>query len=130
MTGLIGDNNPNNAWGNHVIEVTLKQWKYEKPFSVKVSGNCHGFTLFETAIALVYDGLPVEHGLRCVVLVDPSGETLICEDESKAGEEWLRSMVVSCRIIDFEPPTLNEIRRRNGAEPVADGDKSYVALGS
>jgi hypothetical protein len=130
MTGLIDDNNPNNTWGNHVIEVILKQWKYEKTFSVKVRGTCHGFTLFETAIALVYGELPLERGLRCVVLVDPSGETLSCEDECQAGEDWLRRMVVSCRITDFEPPTLNEIRRRNGAESVTDGDRPYVALGS
>lgn len=129
MTDLIADNNPNNAWGKHVIEVTLKQWKYAATFTAKVGGNCHGLTLFDAAIDDIY-ALLSKDGLPRLTLRDAEGKELLCEDDESRGEEWLRRMVVACRIIDFEPPTLNEIRARNGAAPVEGGDRPYVALGS
>lgn len=127
---LIADNNPNHVWGKHAIEVTLKQWKYEATFTTKVGGNCHGLELFDSAISNIYDELPKSDGLVSVTLRNAKGEELLCQDEEADGEEWLRKMVVSCRIIGFEPPTLNEIRKSNGAPPVEGGDKPHVALGS
>lgn len=130
-TAIIDDNNPNNEWGKHVIEIVLKQWKYQKTYVTRVGGNCHGFTIMETAIDNLYDDLvdttddPGE-----IALLNEAGEKMLCLDEDDLGEEWLKKMVVSCRIIGFEPPTLNQIRARNGAGPVPDGDKPYVALAS
>lgn len=131
MTDLIADNNPNNEWGKHVIEVVVKQWKYEKTFTTKVGGNCHGLTIMETAVENIYEQLFGDGDTAEVALIDRSGSReLICADEEDEGDEWLKKMVVSCRIIDFEPPTLNEVRKLNGADPLPDGDRPWVPAGS
>jgi hypothetical protein len=131
MTFLIADNNPNNEWGKHVIEVVVKQWRCEKTFVTRVGGNCHGFTIMETAIDNIYESLLSEDGSPPeLILTDHTGRELLCCDDEGLEEEWLKKMVVSCRIIDFEPPTINEVRARNGAKPLPDGDRPWVALGS
>lgn len=131
MTELIADNNPNNAWGKHVVEVVLKQWKYHRTFVVRVGGNCHGLTVLESAIDNIYDGLWDEQDDPAeITLTSDTGEQLLCTDDDDLGDEWIKNMVVSCRIIDYEPPTVNQVRALNGADPLPDGDKPYIALGS
>jgi hypothetical protein len=132
MTDLIADNNPNNEWGKHVIEVTFKQWRYEKTFTTRVGGNCHGFTIMETAIDNIYESMLDENHTDCprFVMTSPDGRELLCEDDEMRESDWLKDMAVSCRIVGFEPPTINEVRKRNGAAPLPDGDVPWVALGS
>lgn len=128
---IISNNNPNNEWGKHVIEVVLKQYDYQRTFLTRVGGNCHGFTIMETAIGNVYETLlDTQDKTDEIVLTNDKGDTLLCADEDDCGEDWIKKMVVSCRIIDFEPPTINEMRKRNGAKPVPDGDRPWTALGS
>lgn len=127
MTNLIENNNPNNEWGKHVVEIVLKQWKYERTFVTRVGGNCHGFTILETAIDNIYDSLlDTQDEPGELVLTDENGDTLLCTDEDDREDDWIKKMVVSCRIIDFEPPTINEVRKRNGAEPLPDGDRPWT----
>lgn len=131
MTDIIADNNPNNKWGKHVVEVVLKQWKYHRTFTLRIGGNCNGFDVIQSAVELIYESLFDEQDNPAeLVLTDDAGKELLCTDDEEMRDEWIKKMVVSCQIVDFEPPTLNEIRARNGADPLPDGDKPYVALGS
>jgi hypothetical protein len=128
MVDMIDNNNPNNEWGKHVIEIVLKQWRYQRTFTTRVGGNCHGFTIMETAIGNVYETLlDTQDDPSELVLTDDNGDTLLCTDDDNLGDEWIKKMVVSCRIIDFEPPTINEVRARNGAKPLPDGDRPWTA---
>lgn len=125
---IIENNNPNNEWGKHVVEVVLKQWKYQKAFLTKVGGNCHGFSIMETAVDNVYESLlNTQDDAGEVILTDDNGDTLLCTDDEGREDSWIKKMVVSVRIIDFEPPTINEVRKRNGAKPLPDGDRPWTA---
>lgn len=131
MTSLIANHNPNNEWGHSVVEIILKMWSYEKTYTVKIGGNCHGLEVLEGAVGALYDSLLPDDGdaLPTVVLTNKDGETLECEDGDDEGEDWIKKMVASVRIVDYIQPTLNEIRKLNGAKPVPDGDKPYEPLG-
>lgn len=124
MADLIASNNPNNAWGKHHVEIVLQCWRYTGTYVEQVGGNCLGFDLFDTAIENLYETLEGE-----IILTNPEGDTLHCEDEEDREADWLKKMVVSCRVIAFDPPTLNEVRKRNGAKPVPNGDVPYAAMG-
>jgi hypothetical protein len=130
MGELIASNNPNSEWGKAVIEVTLKQWAYEKTFTLHVGGNCKGFDILEAAVDMIYDHILDTEDDASVVLTDGKGDTLLCSDEEDRGEYWIKKMVASVRIVDYIQPTLNEVRARNGAAPVPHGDVPYVPLGA
>jgi len=129
VTELITSNNPNNVWGQSIVEVILKLWSYSKTYTVKVGGNCHGMDVLDTAIDLVLDSMLGDDQRLKVVLTNPNGDTLEVEDEEDRGELWLRDMIVSLRLLDYIQPTINEIRRINGAPLLADGDRPYQPLG-
>lgn len=129
MTELISSNNPNNKWGQSIVEVILKAWSYEKTYTIKVCGNCHGMDVFEQAISMIHDSLFENGEPLKIILTNPDGDTLECEDDEDRGELWIKDMIVSMRLLDYIQPTLNEVRKINGAAPIADGDKPYQPLG-
>ncbi len=133
MVEVIASNNPNNEWGKSVIEITLKQWAYSADFTVHVGGNCRGYSVFDAAIYTLFEELLEAAGDGTVpakvTLTNPAGDTLICEDEEGHDEDWLKDMIVAIRLVDYLQPTLNEVRKRNGAPPVPHGDAPYVPLG-
>lgn len=128
MTTLIANNNPNNEWGHSIVEVVLKAWTFEKTYVLKVGGNCHGIDVLEAAVGMIHDHV-LEEPNGEIVLTNPKGEILRTSDEEDRGEYWVKEMVVSARIIDYIQPTLNEVRARNGAKPLPDGDRPYAPLG-
>lgn len=129
MSDVIKSYSPNIAWGKQVVEIVLKQWAYEKAFVVRVGGNCVGFAIFEAALSNLLDQLwPHDTDFASVTLTDPAGDTLLSEDEEDAGEFWLQRMVVSVRILAYEPPSLNEVRKMNGARPLLDGNRLWEPL--
>lgn len=128
---MIEEYSPNICWGKQTVEITLKQWRYAATFKVEIGGNCRGFEVLETAIGTLFEGLydpsnPTD--VARVVLKDSNGDTLLCSDDEDEGEAWLKPMVVSVAIVGWTPPTLNEVRARNGAPPIADGDEPWKAL--
>lgn len=130
---IIDNHSPNIRWGKQVLEVTLKSWAYAKTFTVRVGGNCHGFDIFDTAVGNVL--LQLDEDAPNVTLTDDAGDTLLCEfdpeeEASRDPEDWLKRMVVSVRIVGWEPPSLNEIRKMNGGEPIVAGDVPYDPDGS
>lgn len=129
MANLIENNNPNNRWGKSVVEIILKQWRYEKAFTIHVGGNCRGFDVLDAAVGMVYDHIMDTTDNAAVTLIDPEGKTLLCEDDEERGDDWIKGMVASIRIVDYVQPTLNEVRRMNGAKPLSDGDRPYEPMG-
>lgn len=125
MRPVIGAYSPNICWGRQMVEVQLRQWDYAAEFIVAIGGNCRGFDVLEAAIGSLIDqlseGLDASSRLQ-VKLKNANGEELLDIDEEDVGEAWLRPMVVSVRIVDWIPPTLNEVRAKNGAPPVDGGD--------
>ena len=126
---LIESHSPNMRWGQQVFEVVLKEWGYEKTFTVRVGGNMRGFAVMEA----VFDQISSEirssvgdDGPLRLTLTDRAGQTLDTEDEDhQDDEDWLKSMCVSVRLVGWEPPSLNEVRARHGAEPIPDGDVAW-----
>jgi hypothetical protein len=130
MADIIANNNPNNTWGKSVVEIVLKQWQYEKTFTLHVGGNCRGFDVLDAAVGMIYDHILDTEDDAAVTLIRADGETLLCEDDEERGDGWIKDMVASVRIVDYIQPTLNEVRRINGAKPLPDGDKPYEPMGS
>lgn len=94
-----------NHWGldAHVVEVVLRQWDYSATHVLEVKGGATGFSLLENAICLLYWCLEEEFeagSLVQVILTDPEGNTLLCEDEEDREDEWLKDLVVSVRILE------------------------------
>jgi hypothetical protein len=131
MSEVVAEYSPNTEWGKQHVEVTLKQWAYSATHVVQIGGNCRGFDVLEAAIGRVYDlaceDVPDGYAPR-LTLTAPHGGTLLCEDDEDGGEDWIKEMAVSVRIVGYDPPTLNEVRARNGAPPVPDGDRPHPPL--
>ena len=130
MADVIARYNPNAKWGGQMVEIVLKQWDYQLVKTILVGGNCHGLSVMDCAVNNLYeeccDGV-ADDGLPSITLARADGDTLLCEDEEDCGEDWLKNMVVSLRIVDYKPPTLNEMRAMNGAKPLPpeEGDQPW-----
>lgn len=124
---VIADYSPNIRWGKQHVEIILKQWRYEARFVELVGGNCTGMDVLECALDNLYDRLAERSDPAEVMLLAPDGDTLLCVDDEHKSNDWLKAMCISLRIIAYDPPTLNEVRRRNGAPPLPDGDHPYDA---
>lgn len=131
MNGIIANHNPNNEYGSSIVEVVLKVWGYAKTISVPVRGNLRGFNVIEAAIERIYDDLSAAGDPPSITLVNDRGETLRCEEAEERWRdvEWVKSMVVSATITGYIQPTVNEVRARNRAAPLPDGDIPYEPLG-
>lgn len=119
---IIKEYSPNIRWGKQIVEIVLKQWAYSKKFTVEVGGNCTGMDVLDCAISILTDQLEGE------VTLEHGKKKLLVEDEEERDEDWVKEMVVSAQIVDWKPPTLNEVRKMNGAKPVKDGDKLWEPL--
>lgn len=126
---MIPEYNPNIKWGKQHVEIVLKQWDYSKTITVSVGGNCTGFDVLEAAAGRIYDDLPKRYygdeEYAYVVLERADGGTLECNDEEGRDEDWIKDMIVSARIVGYTPPTVNEVRKLYGKEPLADGDRPW-----
>jgi hypothetical protein len=127
MNDIVDIYSPNFEWGKTHVEIVLQQWDHRAVEVVEVGGNCHGFGVMETAIGVLLESLPGDERAS-IILTDPEGNRLHCEDDDDRQEEWLKDMVVSVRIIALTHPTLNEIRARNGAPPVEGGGVPRIPL--
>lgn len=132
---VISHYSPNLEWGKQHVEIVLRQWDYSAAHTVDIGGNCLGFSIMETAVGALFDRLAneaegggEEGPIVRVTLTNPKGETLLCTDDDDLGEEWLGKMVVSVAIVGWTPPTLNEVRKKNGAAPVPNGDVPWTPL--
>lgn len=123
---VIAEYSPNIEWGRQKVAVMIKQWAYSKTLLVEVGGNCNGFNIMDTAVDMAFEQvLPGDGRCASVELRDAGGNTLLCVDEEDRDERWFRDMVVSVQIVGWTPPTLNEIRKMNGAPPVPHGDQPW-----
>lgn len=121
LRAIIDVNGPNRAWGRHQVEVVLQAWDYRKAIVTEVGGADRGLDVLERAVDNVLDQVE-DAGI--LVLTAPDGETLrYAEGEDSWTDAELRGLVVSVRIVGYEPPTVNALRVRNGAEPLPDGDR-------
>jgi hypothetical protein len=112
---------PNTRWGKQVVALTVQQWDYFHVFTVEVGGNCLGMSVIDCAVGILYERLDGR-----LVLKRVNGDTLECTDEEDRGDDWLKNMITSAQIIEWKPPTLNEVRKMNGAKPVKGGNKPWV----
>jgi hypothetical protein len=128
---VIKEYSPNIKWGHQHVEVVLMQWGYSKTIKVDVGGNCHGMSVIDCAAGIICDQLYDEaevDGAITLVLENAAGDTLLCEDEEDRGLDWIKDMIVSAQIVGWTPPTINEVRKMNGAKPVKDGDRPWSPL--
>ena len=137
MADLIERYSPNTRWGKQHVEVVFQLWAHRVTHVVQVGGNCRGLTILENAVDQVLDKLWEEADVRVkkgethepvlrMILIDRTGTELETEDDEQREEEWLKDMVVSAKIVGYDPPTLNEVRKMNGADPVPHGDVPYA----
>lgn len=124
---LIRKYSPNTKWGKQHVEVVLMQWDYSTTYKVDIGGNCTGFGVLEAAVDRIYDSLmEIEDEVPTLILKKKGGKTLRCTaDDDERQEDWIKDMVVSVRIVGWTPPTLNEVRKMNGAKPVKDGNQPW-----
>jgi hypothetical protein len=126
MTQLIESYSPNINCGIQVVDITFMAWGYSMTFTTRISGNRRGWDVIEAAVGVIYDQLPTfRNEIASIELANAAGEKLLVEDEEDIGEDWLKNMIVSASIIAWEPPTLNEVRAKNGRPPIAGGDVPY-----
>jgi len=126
---MIRKYSPNTMWGKQHVELVLMQWAYSFKIVIDVGGNCTGMSVLETAIGTLYNRLlPKDGGPAKVLLKDRKGNRLWCTDDEGRDDDWLKDMVVSARIVAWTPPTLNEVRKMNGAKPVPEGDQPWQPL--
>lgn len=109
---VVGCYNPNCAISDRMeVEVTFGAWDYRKTLKAVVGGNCRGLDIINCAIGSICDDLPSypnndEDGVAIIVLENEDGGTLECEDEEGRGEDWLKEMVISARIISLNGESL------------------------
>lgn len=100
----IAEYDPDIRWQKQAVEITLMQWDHSAVFRVSVGGNCHGMDVIDCAIGIIFESLPEdEYGLPKVTLTGPTGDTLPCVDDDERGEDWLKNMIVSAKILGYEP---------------------------
>ncbi len=96
---------PNYAYGKHTVEITLQSWQYTGKIKTKISGNCKGFSVLESAKDIYEDDkyesdceFKIEDDWFSCTLKDENGETLDVDDELDSLEDY----IVKLEIIDFE----------------------------
>jgi hypothetical protein len=125
-TPVIADYDPNLRWGEQHVEIVLKQWAHETTQIVKIGGNTRGVDVMKAAISRLIEDLA--DAPENLVLKNVSGDTLVFDDHDEDFETMIENMCVSARIIHWDPPSINEVRRRNGAD-AAEGRRDIRACG-
>lgn len=110
------------GFGEHVVRVTLGVDTYRAYYEVQIGGNCHGFSVIDTAVEDIYDQLMKieneknpqegtdddededyedERRYLAIELKDAKGDTLIVEKDEE-GYDWIKGMVVAAEIISYK----------------------------
>lgn len=107
--------NPEISFAEQKVRVTFMAWDYSVVKEAIVVGNCRGMTILDSAIERIYDDLPTipyyDEGAR-LVMHNPKGDELECDDDEMRGYDWLKDMAVSAEIVTHE----KEIRTNNRTE--------------
>lgn len=100
---------PNITWSDHTVEITYQLWDYTKTVEVKISGNCRGFDILESAIAQHADSNEFDNDDPEIILSRPAEDgseepdTLQCTpDEDDSIDRWLGKMCVGIRIVKHD----------------------------
>lgn len=129
---MIKEYSPNIEWGKQKVEIVLMQWGYKGKFAVEVGGNCRGMSVIDCAISILYESFLPKEGdddAPCrFELKNRKGGKLLCADDEDRGDDYIKNMVVSAQIVGWTPPTINQVRKMNGAKPVKDGNRPWRAI--
>lgn len=90
------------------VELVFQVWDNKATYTETVGGNTMGLSVIDCAVGMVYDNLedhPYNAGTPVIYLIDDKGERLECADEENEGEDWLKAMLVSAKIVAIEPDT-------------------------
>ena len=136
MSDPVSTYSPNTRWGVHRVEIVLQAWEFRCVRVVQVNGNVRGHAVLDAAVDDLFESIENAAfmeaddgaGLVGLHLADPSGKRMWVADDEDRGAEWLKGLIVGVRIVGYDPPTLNEVRRMNGATPVPDGDVPHPSL--
>ena len=95
--------------GTHTIKVTLQCEECAGSYTLEVGGNCHGFSVIETAVDMVDNNFESDCNLR--IFEDDCGECYFsCDLKDKNGNvrsidacpiDELTDMVVAVEIVEF-----------------------------
>lgn len=95
---------PNNRFGNHLVELTFQQWEYKLTVEITVGGNCKGLSIIQYAVERFLDSQYREVGddpeYITLIMTSDSGDQLETEIDVNDDEE-LKDMLVSARILSF-----------------------------
>lgn len=113
---------PNCEYSTHRVEILLQQREYTRTYQIDVSADQAGMNILDAAVEMLCEEIG-ENSMNAdgdivITLTDSKGNTLLCEDEEWEGDDWLKRMIVSMRIIAVTFPTLNEVRALNGTPPL------------
>ncbi len=104
---MIENNDPDNAWGKHTVELVFKEYEFSKTFVTNIGGNCHGLTVIESAVRNVFDqlveALPDEDDPIQLTLEHPTKGIVVIEDDDGRDEDWLKDLLVSAVILSYTP---------------------------
>ena len=110
---MLKNYDPNDRFGEHVIEVTLQEWDYRGNLQVRVSGNCKGLSLISNIVDIILDAYPDHINSDCNfrIVEDGDEEWFEAELKNENGEaldvdgDWydLEKMIVKVEIVDFIP---------------------------
>lgn len=88
---------------NQTVRFVFGTWEYRKTIESVVFGNCQGLNVIEAGIENIYDNLAKDkNGIPEIILVDSTGSELSCTDDEECDSRWLKSMLVSAKIIDIK----------------------------
>ena len=94
---------PDIRWAVQRVRLHYAIWDAHASFEVEVKGNCKGFSILEYAVERHFEML-LEQSPECpsITLVEPNGDTLICEEDGEVdGEEWLKGLCIGAEIISI-----------------------------
>lgn len=80
-------------------EITFGLWDYRLTISQIVNVGPGWEYWFDQAINLIFLNLPGT-GMAEITLTNRTGDTLLCQDQDFAYEEWLKAMVISARLVN------------------------------
>lgn len=87
---------------SQTVRLTFGMWDYRAEKEAVIGGNCLGLDVIETAVEDVYERLPEsKHGEKELVLENGEGFA-ICRDCARAGDDWLKNMLVKAEIVKIE----------------------------
>lgn len=85
-----------------IVELVFADWEYRSTHAVTIVGNCRGMSVIDSAVERLFEELYDEdRGHATLVLTNADGDTLT--DDEGEDEDWLKSKVISARILSIEP---------------------------